>query len=157
MSNAAPSSEPGPDAARWTPPSGANATGAAAAPEPEPDHPLWHHVGRAWSGTELEDGCPCPKASCGLVVEMQADPGCRQHHPSAVRTMRQRHQAGRCPGPRDQPPVPTPHERAERIRRRLENLCAREEWHEGQLDLTRQRITTERAALRTLLDEIARL
>ncbi|AVO25157.1 hypothetical protein KHQ84_gp157 [Rhodococcus phage Finch] len=54
------------------------------------------HVGRRWSGTELEDECPCHQAECGLVD--QPDPECEQHHMN--KTMRQIHSAEGCPGRR---------------------------------------------------------
>jgi hypothetical protein len=55
------------------------------------------HAGRSWSGTPLEDACPCPKKPCGLVAYNEADPDCVQHgrnHPA--KTMRQGHTPDRC-------------------------------------------------------------
>lgn len=54
------------------------------------------HVGRAWSGTEVEDDCPCHQAECGLVDA--PDPGCDQHR--MTKTMRQIHGAEVCTGRR---------------------------------------------------------
>ncbi len=56
------------------------------------------HVGRAWSGTDLEDGCPCVKAPCGLVVSSGTAADCPEHgwlHPP--KTLRQGHPVERCP------------------------------------------------------------
>lgn len=53
------------------------------------------HIGRSWSGTPIEDECPCPKADCGLVVWGQTDPECEQHQPT--KTIRQGHDAEDCP------------------------------------------------------------
>lgn len=58
------------------------------------------HVGRSWTGTELEDACPCPKQPCGLVVPAEAAEECTQHPPKRVKTIRQAHPADRCPGRR---------------------------------------------------------
>ncbi len=60
------------------------------------------HVGRSWSGSPLEDECPCTQAPCGLVALWDADPDCIQHgvnHPA--KTMRQGHFSYDCPGSRD--------------------------------------------------------
>jgi hypothetical protein len=59
---------------------------------------MTHHIGRSWSGSPLEDECPCPKAPCGLVLEDQTAPGCPQHAPERCKTMRQRHSEEECPG-----------------------------------------------------------
>lgn len=56
------------------------------------------HVGRAWSGTDIEDACPCPQESCGLVRMGSADPSCEQHQPN--KTIRQGHAGSKCPGAR---------------------------------------------------------
>lgn len=56
------------------------------------------HVGRAFTGTGIEDTCPCPKAPCGLVIDEQAEPACAEHGGS--QTMRQGHSADQCPGAR---------------------------------------------------------
>ena len=61
-----------------------------------------YHMGRSWSGTALEDSCPCPKAPCGLVdFGAPPIPVCDQHNPEnpfLSRTMRQVHKASQCPG-----------------------------------------------------------
>ena len=56
------------------------------------------HFGRSWSGTRLEDGCPCHKAPCGLVAE--AHESCPEHALWACKTMRQGHRVEDCPGKR---------------------------------------------------------
>lgn len=56
------------------------------------------HVGRAWSGTDIEDACPCPQESCGLVRMGSAAPSCEQHQPN--KTIRQGHTDSKCPGAR---------------------------------------------------------
>lgn len=56
------------------------------------------HVGRAWSGTDIEDACPCPQEPCGLVRMGTADPSCEQHQP--IQTVRQVHAGSKCPGER---------------------------------------------------------
>ncbi len=56
---------------------------------------VWH-IGRAWTGHEIEDTCPCPKASCGLVEQRSLTGGCDQHN--GTKTTRQGHPAERCPG-----------------------------------------------------------
>ncbi|MFE2994135.1 hypothetical protein ACFXG4_03875 [Nocardia sp. NPDC059246] len=63
------------------------------------------HIGRSWSGTQLEDTCPCPKAPCGLVDDMNVDPDCGQHPYSRSKTIRQSHPADECPGERIQAPA----------------------------------------------------
>ena len=56
------------------------------------------HIGRSWSGTDLEDGCPCVKAPCGLVVLSGTAPDCREHgYVDGPKTMRQGHPVERCP------------------------------------------------------------
>lgn len=55
------------------------------------------HMGRSWTGHELEDSCPCPEAPCGLVHGENIDPVCPQHNLNAARTMRQMHYAKDCP------------------------------------------------------------
>ncbi len=56
------------------------------------------HVGRSWTGHDLEDSCPCPQEPCGLVAQNRAVPDCVQHgHLHPPRSMRQGHPAGRCP------------------------------------------------------------
>lgn len=55
------------------------------------------HAGRSWSGTEIEDTCPCPKEACGLVDLFRADPGCPDHWWERAKSMRQGHRAEDCP------------------------------------------------------------
>lgn len=57
------------------------------------------HVGRSWTGTRIEDECPCPKEACGLVDTARAVPECTQHPVSAMKSIRQGHFADRCPAP----------------------------------------------------------
>lgn len=52
------------------------------------------HVGRSWNGHPLEDQCPCVKAACGLVAEV--NDMCGQHGVMASKTMRQIHHARDC-------------------------------------------------------------
>jgi hypothetical protein len=47
------------------------------------------HIGRSWSGHPLEDGCPCPKAPCGLVDMDRTE---------RSKSIRQSHPASECPG-----------------------------------------------------------
>lgn len=54
------------------------------------------HLGRAWRGHEIEDACPCEQAPCGLVAFFTQ--GCEHHDPAFIKTMRQGHTAGNCPG-----------------------------------------------------------
>jgi hypothetical protein len=56
-----------------------------------------HHVGRSWTGTPLEDACPCPKQPCGLVRQGDAHPDCREHPIGRAKSMRQGHPADKCP------------------------------------------------------------
>jgi hypothetical protein len=56
---------------------------------------VWH-VGRSWTGHDIEDRCPCPKAPCGLVEQRSLTGGCDEHN--GRQTMRQGHAADRCPG-----------------------------------------------------------
>ncbi|MEU2180257.1 hypothetical protein [Streptomyces thermolilacinus] len=56
-----------------------------------------HHIGRSWTGHEIEDNCPCPKAPCGLVPQDQVTETCREHHWSTAPTIRQSHPATHCP------------------------------------------------------------
>ncbi|MER6778432.1 MULTISPECIES: hypothetical protein [unclassified Streptomyces] len=62
-----------------------------------PDRLTGNHIGRSWAGHDLEDGCPCPKAPCGLVVQDQVVEACDEHHWSASKTTRQSHPAAACP------------------------------------------------------------
>lgn len=59
-----------------------------------------YHIGRSWTGHELEDSCPCTKATCGLVRKVLVDPTCPEHPDARVKTMRQVHLASRCPSER---------------------------------------------------------
>ncbi|GGY88786.1 hypothetical protein CP967_31260 [Streptomyces nitrosporeus] len=55
-----------------------------------------YHIGRSWTGHEIEDDCPCPQVSCGLVdVEAVADE-CEHHPPLCAKSMRQGHHAEDC-------------------------------------------------------------
>lgn len=56
------------------------------------------HIGRGFTGTRVEDNCPCPKEPCGLVAQPRAVPHCDQHRPGSCKTIRQSHPADRCPG-----------------------------------------------------------
>jgi hypothetical protein len=72
------------------------ATGAgvpASPPAPVAAQPRLWHMGRAWSGHEIEDACPCEQEPCGLVAT--PDPECVQH--SRAKTIRQSHPAESCP------------------------------------------------------------
>lgn len=55
------------------------------------------HYGRSWSGTDLEDDCPCGKAPCGLVDSLLVDENCPQHAVGASKTIRQLHYNIFCP------------------------------------------------------------
>ena len=59
------------------------------------------HFGRSWVGHELEDGCPCGHAPCGLVDSTKIDPACPQHALDAAKTIRQSHAAAECPTPHE--------------------------------------------------------
>ncbi|MFC1405815.1 MULTISPECIES: hypothetical protein [Streptacidiphilus] len=119
--------------------------------------PELRHIGRAWSGNEHEADCPCPKSACGLVIEQLADPGC-PHHPSAAKTMRQRHAAHRCPGPHPRPLLPqlTPRQQADRRIRALARLREQEERQAAALERTRQLLRTEQDRLTQLADRLTR-
>ncbi|MFY1658555.1 hypothetical protein [Micromonospora sp. WMMD1274] len=54
-----------------------------------------YHWGRAWSPTQDEATCPCPKAPCGYVIRSSEPTGCELHGP--MQTMRGGHPADRCP------------------------------------------------------------
>jgi hypothetical protein len=56
-----------------------------------------HHIGRSFSGHPLEDECPCPQESCGLVAYERIDPDCPQHAAKLIKTMRQGHRVEDCP------------------------------------------------------------
>ena len=62
-----------------------------------------YHIGRSWTGHEIEDDCPCPKGVCGLVATIIDD--CPQHSRLAAKTIRQSHHAAACPA-LDDPCVP---------------------------------------------------
>ena len=55
------------------------------------------HMGRSFTGHDLEDDCPCPKAPCGLVISDRVEE-CPQHSWWAAKTIRQMHDASDCPG-----------------------------------------------------------
>lgn len=63
-----------------------------------------YHIGRSWSGTRLEDDCPCEKATCGLVASI--DDSCSQHSPFAIKTIRQIHAEDDCSGEKMIDPKP---------------------------------------------------
>lgn len=64
------------------------------------------HVGRGWPGLlHVEDECPCPQQSCGLIAESDIDPKCEQHPLDRSKTMRSSHAAADCPGVRADAPV----------------------------------------------------
>ncbi|MER5482953.1 hypothetical protein ABT024_07015 [Streptomyces sp. NPDC002812] len=54
------------------------------------------HVGRSWSGHEIEDHCPCPKAPCGLVRQETTVEECDEHYFLNARAMRQSHTPAAC-------------------------------------------------------------
>lgn len=56
-----------------------------------------YHSGRAWTGHDIEDACPCAQEACGLVDLSRADPECRHHPWERARTIRQSHEASLCP------------------------------------------------------------
>lgn len=56
------------------------------------------HVGRSFTGTMMEDACPCGQAPCGLVDTALIDVECIQHPVKEGRTLRQMHNAKDCPG-----------------------------------------------------------
>lgn len=53
------------------------------------------HIGRAWSGHDIEDECPCSQGPCGLVLQDKTDPNCGQH--ASTKTTRQGHPENECP------------------------------------------------------------
>lgn len=53
------------------------------------------HIGRAFTGTRIEDECPCEQEACGLVSSRTISEDCPQH--SATKTIRQGHTAEECP------------------------------------------------------------
>lgn len=56
------------------------------------------HMGRSWTGHGIEDACPCPQESCGLVDLDRVSPDCDQHPVEHGRTLRQVHIIDECPG-----------------------------------------------------------
>jgi hypothetical protein len=65
----------------------------------KPDQWMWH-LGRSFSDTRLEDGCPCPKAPCGLVISDRIVRECTEHPWQRGKTFRQGHEPKDCPGVR---------------------------------------------------------
>lgn len=55
------------------------------------------HVGRAWTGHQMEDECPCPQEPCGLVSLGKVVEDCPQHAFGRFKTMRQGHKDIACP------------------------------------------------------------
>jgi hypothetical protein len=68
--------------------------------EQAPTRTIDYHIGRSWTGSRLEDECPCPQEPCGLIAVSKIDPECPQHAMSAAMTTRQNHYADACPGRR---------------------------------------------------------
>ncbi len=58
------------------------------------------HFGRSWSGSPLEDECPCEQAPCGLVTWSRIDADCPEHAAKAMKSIRQSHRVDECPGER---------------------------------------------------------
>lgn len=56
-----------------------------------------YHVGRSWTGHDIEDNCPCPKAACGLVDVTDVVDECAHHPVLRAKSMRQGHPAETCP------------------------------------------------------------
>lgn len=54
------------------------------------------HIGRSFTGTRIEDDCPCVKAPCGLVDVGGVSEDCLQHQ--ITKTIRQSHTSSQCPG-----------------------------------------------------------
>lgn len=54
------------------------------------------HIGRSWVGHEIEDGCPCPQAPCGLVDTDTIVADCTEHALLAAKSSRQGHWANEC-------------------------------------------------------------
>ncbi|ROO51042.1 hypothetical protein EDC02_5906 [Micromonospora sp. Llam0] len=74
------------------------------APPATVDPDPWH-VGRASSGTVIEQQCGCRLAACGLVelTDDSINHACEHHPMRRAKTMRQMHRASQCPalgGPR---------------------------------------------------------
>jgi len=55
------------------------------------------HYGRSFTGTLIEDNCPCSKEACGLVSEKGLSEDCDQHNFKNHKTMRQIHSKETCP------------------------------------------------------------
>jgi hypothetical protein len=55
-----------------------------------------YHWGRAWSPSDIEALCPCPKAPCGYVIQGKESPDCDQHA-ERFHLALDRHRADRCP------------------------------------------------------------
>ncbi|QGJ93522.1 hypothetical protein SEA_MUFASA8_74 [Arthrobacter phage Mufasa8] len=60
-------------------------------------HDWTMHIGRSFTGTRIEDTCPCEKAPCGLVDSSNTHPNCTQHPWQRGNTIRQSHQPENCP------------------------------------------------------------
>jgi len=61
---------------------------------------MWNdnmHIGRSFSGTRLEDACPCEKQLCGLVKISDISKDCTEHNLLAGKTIRQMHSDEECP------------------------------------------------------------
>lgn len=56
------------------------------------------HIGRSWTGSRLEDECPCPQEPCGLISFSKVVEDCPQHSIGRFKTMRQIHKPELCPG-----------------------------------------------------------
>lgn len=60
------------------------------------------HIGRSFSGTEIEDDCPCEKAPCGLAIDSGVNTDqCAEHSIDEGKAIRQLHSADACPGKED--------------------------------------------------------
>ena len=55
------------------------------------------HVGRSFSGNDIEQTCGCPLTACGLVDTLDLSPECEHHPFSRGKTLRQGHRAEDCP------------------------------------------------------------
>lgn len=108
----------------------------------------WHY-GRSWSGTAIEDGCPCEQAPCGLVIGLKTVGGpCTQH--TVIKTIRQSHPADACPGRREAEVLADAAEQADARRARAEHAAV--DIRPGSVsDLLRERLgrqVADRAARR---------
>lgn len=56
------------------------------------------HIGRSWTGHEIEDECPCPQTVCGLIDVTQTVPECEHHPVDRAQSVRQGHYSDECPG-----------------------------------------------------------